>query len=285
MIINLCPTGMVPTRAMSPQVPLTNAEIAREVDACVPLGVNMVHLHVRDEEGRPHYGKDRYADLIGRIRERHPDLVLCVSCSGRNFGEFEKRSEVLGLDGALRPDMASLTLSSMNFARQASVNAPDLVRRLAETMAERGIRPELEVFDLGMLNMANYLIAKGVLRPPHYVNLILGNLATAQASPAHLAALLAEMPPDAIWCVGGIGGAQLRACAMGVLHGHGVRIGLEDNLYADPERTELATNPGLVRRIVELGRLLGQTPASPSEVRERLGIAPVGPAPAAAPAP
>src|SRR6185295_125809 len=111
------------------------------------------HLHARDEHDRPTHSKDVYARIIAGIREQRPDLVLCVSCSGRRAPEFAPRAEVLDLDGDLAPDMASLSLSSLNFSRQASVNAPDVVVALAERMGERGIRPEVEIFDLGMVSV------------------------------------------------------------------------------------------------------------------------------------
>ncbi|MHC4424427.1 MAG: 3-keto-5-aminohexanoate cleavage protein, partial [Planctomycetota bacterium] len=103
------------------------------------------------------------------------ELIICVSTSGRVFFEFEKRSAVLDLKGELKPDFGSLTLSSLNFNRQASVNTPQMIQDLAKKMLENNIRAELEAFDLGMINYAKYLIRKNLLKPPCYFNLILGN--------------------------------------------------------------------------------------------------------------
>lgn len=269
-ILNLTPTGMVPTRALTPHVPLTPEEIVADVLRCADLGAGMVHLHARDADGQPTYARDVYARLIGGLREARPALVLCVSTSGRVHSEFWQRAEVLELDGDLKPDFASLTLSSLNFSRQASLNPPDLVRDLAAKMLDRGIRPEFECFDLGMINVARYLIDRGLAQPPFYFNLILGNLAGAQANPLALGAMLRELPPDAVWSVGGLGGAQLPAMALSLASGGGVRVGLEDNLWMDDARTELATNPALVERTVALARLLGRAPASPAEIRRRI---------------
>jgi 3-keto-5-aminohexanoate cleavage enzyme len=108
LIINLAPTGMVPTRAMTPHVPLQPEEIVAEALAAAELGASMVHIHARDADGRPAWQRDAYARIISGVRERRPDLVICVSTSGRDFPEFDKRSDVLGLTGDLRPDMASL---------------------------------------------------------------------------------------------------------------------------------------------------------------------------------
>lgn len=274
VIINLCPTGMVPDKAMTEHVPLTPGEVIADASACIERGANLVHLHARDEAGRPHYSREIYARQIAGIRARHPDVTLCVSLSGRNFGELAQRADPLGLTGDLRPDMGSLTLSSLNFPGSASVNAPETVRRLAEMMGERGIRPELEVFDAGMVNYAHYLIAKGALEPPFYFNILFGNVAGVQASPAQLAAILAELPDGSIWCLAGIGRQQLTANTLGLLFGDGARVGIEDNIWYDEERTRLATNVALVERVARAAALLERPLASPAEVRVRLGIAP-----------
>lgn len=272
LILNLAPTGMVPTRDMSPHVPITPEEIVADCRQCADLGATILHVHARDQDGKPTWRKDVYARIIGGIRETHPDVIICVSLSGRAFPEFEQRADPLFLEGDLKPDMASLTLSSMNFARTESVNAPDMVTRLAETMAERGIRPELEVFDAGMVNYANYLADRGVLTGPYYFNILLGNLASAQATPLHLAAITQDLPQNSYWCTGGIGAAQLPANALGLLFGNGVRVGLEDFLWLDVERKQPASNAAMVGRIRQLGATFGKSFASAGQVRKALGI-------------
>ena len=239
------------------------------------LGANLVHHHARDGQGHPHYSRDIYARIIGGIRELHPDLTLCVSLSGRYHRQFDQRSDPLMLTGDLRPDMGSLTLSSLNFNGQVSVNAPDDVRRLAELMAEKGIKPELEIFDPGMLNYAAYLIDKGVLQPPYYFNFLLGNIAGSQTTPAQLTALLSALPSDAICCVAGIGGQQMKANMLGLLFCAGVRVGLEDNPWYDRNRQTMAGNADLVKRVRTAADLLELAPATLAAVRERLGIVPL----------
>ncbi len=274
LILNLTPTGMIPTRAMTPHVPITPAEIAKDVTACVPFGVSMVHLHARDEAGVPTYHKAIYGDILGRIRAAHPDLVLVVSTSGRNFPEFSQRSEVLDLEDGLRPDMASLTLSSLNFPVTASVNSPDMIQRLAGRMQEKGIKPELEVFDLGMANYAHYLIHKGLITPPYFFNIILGNVASAQAKLQHLGLIVSELPPDSIWSVGGIGEAQLAMNTVGITCAHGVRVGLEDNIFFSGDRSVLASNVTLLERVRKIADAFGRPVASPAEVRSLLALKP-----------
>ena len=187
-IINFTPTGLIPTKEMTPSVPLVPEEVVEQVLEVSELGVNMVHLHAREPEtGGPSYRKEVYAEIIRGIRKKNKTLVISVSTSGRNFFEFEKRAEVLDLKGELKPDLGSLTLSSLNFNKQASVNSPQMIQGLAKKMMENNIRPELEVFDLGMINYAKYLIRKGFIKPPYYFNLILGNIACAQANMLSLA--------------------------------------------------------------------------------------------------
>ena len=140
---------------------------------------------VMSRAGQPVYRAEVYGRIIAGIRSFSRDLIVCVSLSGRNFTQFEQRAEPLQLSGDLKPDMGSLTLSSLNFNNVASVNAPDMVQKLASEMKSRGIVPELEAFDAGMINYAKYLQKKGLLKPPHYFNLLLGNIACAQADLLH----------------------------------------------------------------------------------------------------
>lgn len=272
-ILNFTPTGMIPTKAMTPHVPVLPDEIIAQVDEAVALGANMVHLHARDPDtGRPTYQKAIYAEIVAGVRARHPDLVVCLSTSGRDFPGFDERSACLDLVGALKPDMGSLTLSSLNFNTQASMNAPEMIQALARKMQEKGIRPELEVFDLGMINYAHYLIKKGLITPPYYFNLILGNIACAQANLLSLGLMIKELPTDSIWSVGGIGESQLRMNAIGLIDGGGVRVGLEDNIYFDAERTRLASNADLVRRVVQIAAVMGRAPYSHRDARTLLGM-------------
>jgi 3-keto-5-aminohexanoate cleavage enzyme len=267
-ILNFAPTGMIPTKRMTPHVPISPDEIIRQVLEAANLGVNMVHLHARDPAtGEPTYKKEIYAEIIKGIREKEKDLILCVSTSGRHFSEFEKRSDCLDLEGELKPDLASLTLSSVNFNKETSVNSPQMIQDLAGRMLERGIRPELEVFDLGMINYAGYLIRKELLKPPYYFNLILGNVACAQADMLHLGLMIKELPEGSIWSVGGVGRYQLQMNIMAVAAGGGVRIGLEDNVWYDQERTRLATNRDLIERILSIAQAMGRDPFSLKEAR------------------
>ena len=276
IIINFTPTGMIPTKDMTPLVPVSPLEIIEEVLEARKYGVSMVHLHARDKEGKPTFSKRIYKEIIDGIREvdgySNNSLILGVSTSGRHWQEFEKRAECLALVGKSKPDMGSLTLSSLNFNRSASINSPDMIQKLAGKMLERGIKPELEAFDVGMINYAKYLHTKGLLKPPFYFNLIFGNIACAQPNILNLGVMLAELPTDSLWAVAGIGDAQLKMNLNGIINGGGVRIGLEDNIWFTPERKVLATNMAFLQRIKEFCDLFQIKVASPEEVRGRLDL-------------
>lgn len=275
LIINACPTGMVPTKQQNPHVPMTPAEIAEDCRRCRELGAAIAHLHIRDADGKPTWQPELYRETILRVRDSCPDIIICVSTSGRNFGLFEQRSAVLDLEGDARPEMASLTLGSLNFPQQASVNEPAMIQALAKKMRERGIVPELEAFDLGMIDYGKYLIDKGILQPPFYCNILLGSLGTLSATPFNLAAAVMALPPGTTWAGAGIGRFQFAVNSLAVVTGGHVRVGLEDNLYLDSAKEHLASNPRLVERIAKLAEAAGRSIATPDEARKMIGLRPL----------
>ena len=274
VIVNFAPTGIIPTKEMSPHIPVSINEIVEDVHEAYEIGITMVHLHARDEKGKPTYKGEIYRDIIEQIRKFASDLVICVSLSSRTFTEFEKRSEPLKLDGYHKPDMGSLTLSSLNFNQQESINPPALIHSLAQEMKHRGILPELEAFDTGMINYAKYLIKKGLIVPPHYFNLILGNIACAQTDLLHVGVMINDLPPDSYWSLGGVGYAQLRVNSLSIVYGGGVRVGLEDNIWLDKERIRLARNADLLQRIHRVVDLHDRKIMKPGELRGLLNLQP-----------
>lgn len=263
---------MVPTRADSAAVPLSLTEIVADARACAAAGASIIHLHARDGAGQPSNDPGLVKELILSVRHACPGLVVAVTTSGRLVQDLSSRAAALYLDGLAAADMASLTLGSMNFAQSASVNAPATIQALAGIMHERGIKPELEVFDLGMLNYARVLIDKGLLTPPYYVNLLLGNIATAQTRLLHLATLLADLPQPCTVALAGLGRFQHEATALASIVADGARVGLEDSLHLDVERRLPATNLRFVERAAAHARAMGRRLATPAEVRERLGL-------------
>jgi uncharacterized protein (DUF849 family) len=275
LVITLAPTGMVPRRRDHAAVPEQPDEIAADVADAVAAGASCVHLHARDTRGDPTYTLERYRETVRAVRHVAPDVVISVSTSGRVHTRFEERSEVLDLDGDLKPDLASLTLGSMNFPTQASVNEPHTIQRLADAMRERGIVPELEIFDFGMIDYAHYLIGRRVLAPPFVCNLLLGSLGTASATALNLALMVERLPAGTCWQAAGIGRFQWPMTSLGVAMGGHVRTGLEDNLYLDAGKRQPATNAALVRRLATLASSCGRTLASADEARQLMGL-PVG---------
>jgi len=273
LIINFTPTGMIPTKGMTPHVPLSAQEIVEEVHEAVEIGITMVHLHARDEKsGEPTYKAGVYEKIITGIRKFSRDLVIAVSLSGRNFLEFEKRAEPLKLEDKAKPDMGSLTLSSVNFNKEASMNSPEMIQALAQEMMNRGILAELEAFDAGMINYAKYLEKKGLLEPPHYLNLFLGNVACAQADLLHAGMMVRDLPPNSYWSMAGIGDFQVMMNSIAIAAGGGVRVGLEDNIWYDSGRTKLARNADLIRRIHRLAEDNERKIMTPRELRKLLNL-------------
>ena len=266
--IVLAPTGMVPTRAMTPHVPLTPAEIAKDVERCAQIGITSVHLHARDEKGDPDWKKSIYGAIVYEVRSRVPEVLINVSTSGRNWSELELRADCLILDGDLKPDLASLTLSSLNFLSGPLVNSPETVYKLAAIMLDRGITPELELFDLGMVNMVKVMVKKGMLPGALVANLFVGNIAGAQATLGELGIMVDRLPEHTIWSGAGIGDQRDRTHAFSLAAGGGVRVGLEDGIYLDPDRKTLATNLSLVEKVHAMAELLDLEMLKPREFRQ-----------------
>ena len=275
LIINFTPTGMIPTKAMTPHVPVTVNEIVEDVHRAYELGITMTHIHAREEDtGVPTYKKEVYAEIIAGIRKYAPDLVICTSLSGRDFNTLDKRADVLSLEGDLKPDMGSLTLSSLNFNKVASTNAPSMIEDLAKTMKSKGIVPELEVFDVGMINFGKYLVKKDYIRPPLYYNLLFGNIACAQTNLLHTGVMLNDIPEDALVSIAGIGKGQLMMNSLAIAIDNGVRVGLEDNIWYDAERTKLATNVELIERIHVIAKANNREIMTPTEFRIKMDMEP-----------
>jgi uncharacterized protein (DUF849 family) len=250
--------------------PLLPGEIIEEVHEANELGISIVHLHARDEITLENtYKKEVYQKIIEGIKRHCPDLLICVSLTGRNFPELEKRSEVL----QLYPDMGSLTMSSLNFPTGASINQPEMILSLIEEMHKYGVQPEIECFDTGMLNYTNYLISKKVLdnrtgkiTPPHHINIILGNMYNGQCDLGTLATIKSNLPENSKVCIGGIGAQQLKATVHGLLDFDGIRIGLEDNLYYTGK--EKTTNIEILKRAHRIMSELNLKYYEPKQLRE-----------------
>jgi 3-keto-5-aminohexanoate cleavage enzyme len=263
-IINFCPTG-TQTNKTNSLAPIEINEIVDEVIEMFELGITIVHLHARDEDGNNTYKKEIFQKILEKIQLYSSELVTSVSLSGRYFNDINLRTEVLSLN----PDMGSLTMSSMNFMKSSVNNDPDTIQKLITSMDKYGVVPEVECFDGGMLNYTTYLQKKGILREKLYVNLILGNIFNASDTIDSISHLKNHFPSNSKICFGGIGKSQLRSNLFGLLEGDGVRIGLEDNLYFKDKIK--ATNLDLLSRIKSICNTLELEIMTPNEFR-KLGI-------------
>ena len=269
----LAPTGMIPTKKQNPSLPVSAIEIGKTVQRCAEMGITTVHIHARDESGEPTWEKRYYAAIVSEVRSRVPSVLINVSTSGRNWSELEKRADVLSLDGDLKPDIASLTPSSLNFLKAASVNEPEVVRTLAKIMFDRGIIPELELFDLGMVNAARILVKDGLISSPILANIFLGSAFSAQAHPLHLGTMIAGLPEGSIWSGAGIGDYNLASYALALGSGGGVRVGLEDGTTVSQSGSrEPTSNEALVERVLEIARALDKKPMSGAALKKKLKI-------------
>jgi uncharacterized protein (DUF849 family) len=262
-IINFTPTGTQPTRENS-YAPLLPNEIIDTVHEANEVGISMVHLHARDEDNLKNtYKKEVYQKIIEGIKKHCPDLLICVSLTGRNFPELEKRTEVL----QLQPDLGSLTMSSLNFPTGASINQPETILSLITEMNKYGVQPEIECFDTGMLNYTNYLISKNILNPPYHINFVLGNIYNGQCDFGTLSTIKSNLPTNSFVCLGGIGSQQLKSTTYGLLDFDGVRIGLEDNLYF--RNKEKTTNIELLKRVHRIMYQFDMTHYTSKQLREK----------------
>ena len=268
LIITLAPTGMIPTRKETPNVPITAEEIAADAYAAYKLGASVVHVHARDGQGKPTYRKEIFEKIFKEIKRKCPDMIICATTSGRVHPQVEHRTEVLDL----HPEIASLTLGSLNFPQHPSVNSMETIIQMASLMKERNVLPELEIFEAGFINTAKYLARKGYLKLPLHFCLLLGSLGSVPASISDLSYLVQSLPPKSNWSATGIGRFQTQINVAAILMGGHVRVGIEDSIYYNYPNEELATNTKLVERIVRIAKELNRDIATPREAREILGL-------------
>jgi uncharacterized protein (DUF849 family) len=269
LIINAAMTGMIPMPADNASLPVTVGQIVAEGRRCADAGASILHVHARCEDGTPTWRKEVYQEIMDGIRSHCPGLLISGSTSGRLWSDFEKRSAVLDC----RPDLASLTPGSLNFPAAASVNPPQIVCQLATAMKERGVVPELEFFETGMIDYArDYMIPRGFLQAPFYANLLLGSLGTLAASARNLVHMVDALPAGTVWSAGGIGRFQFQINNLAIAMGGHVRVGLEDNLWMDAEKTDPATNVRLIERVVRVAEAAGRPIAGPDCARKIIGL-------------
>jgi 3-keto-5-aminohexanoate cleavage enzyme len=272
VIITAAVTGSAPTKEMNSAVPYSPAEIAQSAIECWRAGAAIAHIHVRDPEtGRPDFRVELFREVMERIRGEC-DMLINLTTSGFHLqGEGEEIIEKRLQPVALRPEICSLDVGSMNFRGRVFVNPPDWGEAAAKRMQEYGVKPEIEVFDVGHIYQALNLIQNELVEEPPYFQLCMGTKWGIEATAENLLFMKSKLPPNAQWSVLGVGKAQLPMIALGMLLESNVRVGLEDNLYL--RRGVLAkSNAELVEMAVRLAHHLQQEVATPKEARDILGI-------------
>lgn len=248
--------------------PLSPEQVAAEVAACARAGASMVHLHVRDPRGEQTFDLTTYSRTLDLIR-RESDIVIQGSTGGLSTLSLEQRCVSVREP---RTEVASLNMGSVNFGESVYVNTVPDIRFWASAMRREGVVPELEIFEVGMLETVARLAAEGVLEPPLNYNFSLGFRGALPADPRHLAHLAAMLPPGSHWGLihEGMEDFRLLAAALG-LGATAVRVGYEDGRHLAPGLVA-RSNVELVDRLVELVHLLGLEPATPAEARAILGV-------------
>jgi 3-keto-5-aminohexanoate cleavage enzyme len=266
LIITCALVGAEVTREQQPTLPLTPQEIADAAYEAWQAGASIAHIHVRDAEGRPSQDRELYRQTIELIQEKC-DIIVQVSTGGAVGMTAEERLQPV----TLRPEMATLTMGTVNFGDGVFMNTPQDIEAYAQAMQEHGVRPEFEIFEVGMITNALRLLKKGLVSAPMHFDFVLGVPGAIAGTPENLMHMIAQIPQGSTWTVAGVGRAQLPLNTMAILLGGHVRVGYEDNIYY--EKGVLATsNAQFVERIVRIAKELGREVATPSEARKVLGL-------------
>ena len=272
LIITCALTGAETTRLRQPALPITPLEQAAAAEEAVRAGASVIHLHVREDDGSPSQRVERFEESIRAIRSRCPGVIIQISTGGAVGEDLERRAQPL----ALRPEMASLNLGTMNFGEDVFYNPPRDILALAQRMRSFGVMPELEIYEAGMLESALRLAHQGVLREPLHFQFVLGVPGGMSGDVRNLLHLHSLLPKPLAgsgltWGVAGIGRYQLPLAVHSLMLGGHVRVGFEDNIFY--HKGELATsNAQLVGRIARIAREAGREVAGPQVARELLGL-------------
>lgn len=268
LIITTALTGNVPTRERTPHVPITPEEIADDVACCAAAGACVFHVHARNKLGKPTLDMAVFKDTVRRIKARTPEVIIQLSTGARAGKDWEARANPV----RLLPEMASFTTGSNNLPGVVYENPPDFIKFLAGVFHDTGVKPEIEVFETGMISNALHLVKKGFLALPLHFDFVLGAPGSMPGTVRNLVFLADSLPPDSTWTVAGIGQAELPLATAAIAMGGHVRVGIEDNLLLSDGT--LATNAQLVEKVAAIARLMGREIASPEDARRILTLDP-----------
>jgi len=268
LIITASICGAEVTKEHNPAVPYTVEEIGREALAAYNAGASLIHLHVRWDNGEPTQDKNRFAACIAEIKRLCPDVIIQPSTGGAVGMSNDERLQPL----ELKPEMATLDCGTVNFGGdEIFVNTENTIKEFGEKMIALGVKPEVEVFDKGMIDTAIRMLKLGFIKAPMHFNFVMGVTGGIAASTRDFAYLADSIPQGSSYTATGIGRAAFPTAALAIVSGGHVRVGFEDNVYMS--KGVLAKSNGeLVEKAVRIAAELGRPIASPSEARAILGL-------------
>lgn len=269
VIITAALTGAMTPKDLNPNIPLTPEEIAEDAYRCQKAGAAIVHLHMRDDKGRGTMDKEKFKKTIELIKERTDcDVVINCTTSGDNRASYEERMAHLDY---VHPEMASFDSGSFNWMPAGIFdNSPQFLQMLGSKLKTLGIKPELEIFDTGFMNIAKYYVQQGTLQTPCHYQFVLGVLGGMEATVKNLQYLYEMLPEGSTWSAFGLGKQHMPIMYATLALGGHLRVGLEDNVYYS--KGVMATNVMLVERAVRAIKEFGKEVATPKEARMILGL-------------
>jgi uncharacterized protein (DUF849 family) len=268
VIIAVATTGAWGSKKDSPHIPLTPDEISEEVINCGKAGASIAHIHARNQEGKESISTEIFSEIISKIKNKDKNIILNLSTAGPPPHHLR----MLPIE-TLKPEMASYDCGSMNWLHKTVfVNDPEFLENLGLCMLENNIKPEIEIFDAGMMGNAIHYLKKGVLKAPLHFQFVLGAPGGMEATVKNLLFLYEMLPKDSTWSAFGIGKDHLKIMYAALsLGATGIRVGMEDNLYYS--KGNLAkSNVEFVERAVRIVREFGKEPATPDEARKILSL-------------
>lgn len=267
LIITAAVCGAEVTKEDTPNLPVTPEELAQEAWNCEQAGASIIHLHVRDENGNATQSEEVFRTVVEKIRAKGCKAIIQPSTGGAVGMTAEERMQPLNL----KPEMATLSTGSVNFGNDVFLNTPEYIEIFAKRMQEFGVKPEIEVFEVGMINNALRLVKKGLVEAPLHFDFVMGVPGGIPGEVDDLLHLVRKIPAGSTWTVAGIGRFELPLAVMAILMGGNVRVGFEDNIYYS-KGVLAESNAQLVERIVRIAKEMGREIATPAEAREILNL-------------
>ncbi|QIB68964.1 3-keto-5-aminohexanoate cleavage protein [Aminipila butyrica] len=267
-IITVATTGAWPSKKDNPNLPLTPQEIAEDVYKCYQAGAAVCHLHMRDDEGKGTMDTKKFEETVKRIKEMCDIVINCTTSGDLNATDETRQAHLR----SIRPELASYDCGSMNWQHNSLfINHPKFLEELGKTMQECGVKPEIEIFDAGMIYNSTYYLKKGILKAPLHYQFVLGAAGGSAATVENLCYLKNLIPEGSTWSALGVGKGHVPILMAAIAMGGHVRVGMEDNVYYAPG-VLAESNAQLVNRAADFIRLAGNEVATSADAREILGI-------------